>query len=256
MWIDPKPSHTIHYQRSIPSDVAKTTRLIFVLSKSETVRILQNLKDYGVSPVHLLHAVSALAVFALNPVTDDDDLTAHVTHPTALMALSRWFVPSINIKTHFVSSMTLAPVRLAWRDLANIPDEKDRLLRALQLYKVQFDAYLSSPHTAHLAAQMARLAGPEPDASVNIASTVPTNVGNIEKMISTKWYNLGDTREPVISLLHWHMGVKVTIPACPLHMWTMNSQLTVQIHGSDHYDESVLRSYLNEIVRQIRLLGE
>ncbi|OCH88432.1 hypothetical protein OBBRIDRAFT_780167 [Obba rivulosa] len=209
--MDPVPSHSLQCQRSVANIKGKPFRLHTTFSEADTANIMHALKAAKFSPTHLLDAVTALAIFALKPVSDADIAQSHVTHPVGIISLSRWFVPSINTRAQFISSMVLVPIQLRWMDLYAIEDEKMRLMEAMRLVKAQYDDYLANPHIPHLTAELMRIAAPrEPQPSTNACVTTPTNLGVVEQTIPTEWHSGGDTNEPVLSLQDLSFGHRTT----------------------------------------------
>ncbi|KAI8980042.1 hypothetical protein BD414DRAFT_108089 [Trametes punicea] len=238
---------------------AQQHRLLTNFSISETAEVLTALKTFGLTFTHLVHAAVALVVFdladtPLEPEADADAAGAHVTFQNCIISIDRYFTGlPYEFKQHFVSASAVVPMTIARRAICAATEDRGRarLVAASKLVRAQFDNYLANPCLPHLAAlqhmpDQATIKAPN-------ASTVElTNVGDVEKDLPVLWP--AGSASPTISVDGLHVGLRLTIPALLVHTWTMRSQLHVQIQAPDNWNRPTLETFMQAIVRQIKLI--
>ncbi|EMD35345.1 hypothetical protein CERSUDRAFT_116144 [Gelatoporia subvermispora B] len=253
------PSHGIARQQDAVTIRGKPIRARTTLSASQTTRLLTNLKSVGLSLTQLLDAATALAVFALNP-PEEDATDAHITYPVTMISLERAFAPSVNAKSHFISSMVLLPFNLNWIDVSDIEDERSRVHVAMRKFKQQYDDYLASPHLPQVTSAQMNLAPPRQAHPIERQDSIsPTNIGMVDQFVPAQWFDGSDDlgkSEPLLSLYEMSFGHRSYTGQLMVHGWTMQSRFMIQIQASDVWDKAQVEKLLGEIVERVMLLAQ
>ncbi|KAI0041518.1 hypothetical protein FA95DRAFT_691001 [Auriscalpium vulgare] len=255
-------SHSLDPQRQEAQVAGRPVRVRVIVPADTSSKLLKAAKGLGYTVTHLFEAAQALAIFAINPPSDEDKPEAHITWPQSIISLSKWQVPPHNTKAHFVGTLTLVPTKVRYVDVLWSESPKGRLLALMQHARAQYDFYLKNPHLPHFTAAMVTLNPPrEPGISRNPFATTITNLGVVEQTIPTEWHIRGVTGTPgdgvpAITVQEMAFGHRLTQPNPLTHIWTMHSQMYVQVEASDHWDKDYLQKYVEEIVRQAELLVE
>ncbi|EMD35351.1 hypothetical protein CERSUDRAFT_96470 [Gelatoporia subvermispora B] len=249
---------TLQYSRDVPIIAGKPFRLRATLSEADATQIMKKIKASGFSPTHLLGAASSLAVFATLGISNENATPeTHIILPSTIISIAKDFISSINIRSHFVSYMALVPLQMYWDKVAGGEDEKSRLLAAMTHYKAQYDNYLANTHLPHFTAELMRMAPPrEPPPGVNPAAVTPTNIGVVEHTVPLTRRAKDRDGEPVLQIDEMFFGHRLPTLNIMVHMWSMKSKLILQIQASDCWDQEYLQGFLDEVVRQMKLLSQ
>ncbi|EJF61519.1 hypothetical protein DICSQDRAFT_60260, partial [Dichomitus squalens LYAD-421 SS1] len=250
-----------HLMRRPNTDVGtgKVQRALIELTEAETASVVQALKRAGFGFGHLVEAATALALYDLKPVPEDQSESAHVTFMAGMISLhGRMSPPYRDSKTHLVSSLAMVPISISLAGLADLTP-KERLLSALAQSKAHYDEYLANPCILQFTAEHMRIAPLlDVDAFGRPACGIVTNLGRVENYLPNTWPRIvedcGAGGPPVFRVDKLHFGHRL-IPEIPnVHVWSMNSRFSIQIQAADVWEEATPQAYLNKIVQQMLLI--
>ncbi|KAI0052058.1 hypothetical protein FA95DRAFT_1511280 [Auriscalpium vulgare] len=251
------PTHSIVPARQEVGVAGRPVRVHVVIPADKSAKLLKAAKAGGFTVTHLFEAAQALAIFIVNPPPEEEKSEAHITWPQSLVALSKWQVAPHNTKAHFVGTLSLVPTKTRYVDIPWSEQPKAQLLSLMQHVRAQYEFYLTNPHLPHFTAAAVALNPPlEPGISRNAFATTSTNLGVVEQTIPLEWRlrTANGDAGPALTVHEMAFGHRLTQPNPLTHVWTMHSQMHVQVEASDHWDQNYLQRYLDEIVRQAELL--
>ncbi|KAH9922555.1 hypothetical protein B0H21DRAFT_701472, partial [Amylocystis lapponica] len=204
-------THGLTCQRQEVVTPGKVTRLRVELSEEDSAQLLGKCKASGFTATHLFEAATALATFTCNPVPEDNNV--HIAFPN-IISLTKFQVPPHNKKTHFISSLNVAPMKISYRDIPISATPQDRLLAAMQKFKDQYASYMENVHLPHLFAMQMFLTPPRViKTGPNACPMIPTNLGIIEHSVAVTYYPDGDHDQlPVLDVLKIAFGHRLTEP--------------------------------------------
>ncbi|KAI9000556.1 hypothetical protein BD414DRAFT_472003 [Trametes punicea] len=259
MLANPTPGHHLTRRPNADVGTGRVQRALVELTVAETTSISQALKRGRYGWGHLVEAATALALYNLKPVPEEQRESAHVTFNGSMISLHGKMSPPYNeSKTHLVSSIAMVPVRISLAGLADLTP-KERMFAALAQSKAHYDEYLANPCILQFSAEHMRI---DPlldvDAFGRPASGVVTNLGMVKQYLPTAWPRPGgdggSSGPPVFRVDRLHFGHRL-IPELPnVHVWSMNSRFSVQLQAADVWEEATPQEYLNEIIRQMLLI--
>ncbi|KAH7887284.1 hypothetical protein F5I97DRAFT_1859232 [Phlebopus sp. FC_14] len=186
----PVPCHTLAPpSRAIDMD-RKPFRIKHAFSSSETKALVDATRRSGFSVTHLLEAAHCLALFACNPlesnVVPEVDFSAQT-----IVSLERAFNPSVNPKTHLISSFSVMPVRIPMAGPLKADSPRERLQMTMEALKAQYTHYLDNPCLSHFLAAQLSLPPTQSPASDSqkprFTNILFTNLGVVEKRLPTRW---------------------------------------------------------------------
>ncbi|KAH9841118.1 uncharacterized protein C8Q71DRAFT_439728 [Rhodofomes roseus] len=248
-------------QRMALGTPAEVVKAIVVLDEDQTARVVKATKAAGFTVTHLLEAAHKLAILSFNDTTDPSVRDARVMNPMIPMAHQRRYqVPPHDGKGHFVSAISWVPASVPVADILSAePDSpKGRLLATMRGFKAYYDEYQRNPHLPHVCAASTVLAPPvEPVVSSNPYCAVISNIGLIEDWVLDEWYrdDAAEAEGPVIEAMGFAVGERLTAPVPSCHVWTMRSKIHVQLMTNDQFDEQYVRSFRDEILNILLLMG-
>lgn len=252
MLMNPVPTLSILPQRTEITVRGRQVRARKVLDETTSAKLVQAARAAGFSVSHLFEAAQALAIMYCNAITEDAAKDAHVTYPVGIISAERFRVPPYNRLNHFVSEMIHVPIQVKYADVVSTDLPKDRILTAAKSIKKQYDDFMMNAHIPHLTAAVVKLAPPrEPMVGSNPYATVITNLGVIDRLLPVIYYPDGnESKTPVFEVLSLTVGHRLIAATPTTQVFSMKSQLTVQIETNDLWDQSYMQEFVDDVVRQ------
>jgi len=250
---NPVPTLVVKPERTEVLNSAALIRAHLVIDEERTSQILRGIKAAGYSVTQLFEAAHFLAVLSHNHVDPAGLDDAHVTNYVCIFGLQRYQVPPYNSKNAFTSAMSYMPLSLRVKEVLACEDPRQRLLIALRQVKVQYDDYLKNPHLPHATAAVVTLAPPREIAiSANPYASMITNLGVVDRMISTKWFahDADQQGTPLLEIVSMSVGHRLTNSMPLTHTWGFHSRLFVQTATPDLWDYNTVKAFVDEIARQ------
>ncbi|KZV85694.1 hypothetical protein EXIGLDRAFT_653817 [Exidia glandulosa HHB12029] len=239
---NPKPSESLKPQRREIQDQGASVRVQHCIDAARSSRLIRNVRLSGLSITVLFEAAQALTVFERNHIPSEDEDTAHVTHDFSAISLKKRLVSP---QDHFVSAMVLVPIVLHYRDV-KLLEGKERLVRAMEIMKEQYDGWKSSAHLPSVALRWAPPSAPNPYAGFF------TNIGDIDAIMPKAW---PDAERRLIEVSDFVIGHRNSYNTRPLtHLWTFDGKIHLQVQASDMWDAEYLSLFALDVIEHAMLL--
>ncbi|KAK0486691.1 hypothetical protein EDD18DRAFT_1425905 [Armillaria luteobubalina] len=224
-------SHSLIAQQTESAGTGLSIRVHNTINPELAHDLLKEVKALGCTVTHLFGAVQILAIFELNPVTDEQAPQANITFPISIISLQSWLTPEIQSKDRFISQMTLVPLRINYLLFSSLSLGKEQLSFIMQSLKDQWNFFLTNPHLPHLSAALMTLSPPRKlEITHNPLATTNTNLGVVDAVTPTVLYPNGDsTRAALIKIHDMAFGHRLTMPNPLTYAWTMKSEIVIQV---------------------------
>ncbi|KAK0203484.1 hypothetical protein DFS33DRAFT_1331837 [Desarmillaria ectypa] len=224
-------SHSLVAQRTETTRTGLSIRVRNTISPELARDLLKEVKALGCTVTHLFGAAQILAIFALNPVTDEEAPQANISFPISIISLQSWLTPEMQVKDRFISQMTLVPLRIDYSSFSSLLPGKEQLGFIMRSLKDQWNFFLTNPHLPHLSAALMTLSPPRrPGITHNPLATTNTNLGVVDAVTPTMLYPNGDSTQAALIKIHdMAFGHRLTMPNPLTHAWTMKSEIVIQV---------------------------
>jgi len=222
-------------------------------SESETAGIIASAKKLGVSVSALFHAAICLAQIKMNPIPEGAEVDFSSSSINA--SLERYMKPPVDPRTHFISSMTLIPLRFSMAQALMEPNEKARLIMTAKMLQERLDRYLVDPCLPLMLAAMDTML------MANLDKLESTGQQNVLEPLTT-WRVTFDNLGVVENKVRMQHGKIMVENVCfgirprkfmSVHMWTMHSKFHFQTQCATAWGEECMKTLLEE-TRRIGLL--
>ncbi|KAH7917969.1 hypothetical protein BV22DRAFT_1052056 [Leucogyrophana mollusca] len=253
-----KTPHTLKPTRVDSVDIGTAVRYRLVLEAEHSQQLLGAAKALGYTPSHLFEAAQMLALVAHNPVNEDDFDWAFIRNGQTFVSLEKDLVYPYKTKPQFISSHVQIPFYFPVKNFPTSGSPKQKLIQTMSLVKSQLESYTNNPCLPQLFARMFEVAPPlgfkiPPHSYGNVF----TNLGQIERRLPVL---RGRTSEggPLIEIEDIAFGHRwtntgvagLTHLLSPVHVWTMKSQVHIQVQACDNWDAEYLKAYVAKISQQ------
>ncbi|KAK0192888.1 hypothetical protein F5146DRAFT_522195 [Armillaria mellea] len=249
-------SHSLIAQRTETTGSGLSIRVRNTINPELARDLLKEVKALGCTVTHLFGAAQILAIFELNPVTDEQAPEANIAFPISIISLQSWLTPEIQLKDRFISQMTLVPLRIDYSSFSFLSPGREQLSFIMRSLKDQWNFFLTNPHLPHLSAALMTLNPPRKlEITHNPLATTNTNLGVVDAVTPTTLYPNGDSTQAALIKIHdMAFGHRLTMPNPLTHAWTMKSEIVIQVEANDIWDREYLQKYVDEIRRQALIL--
>ncbi|CCM07255.1 uncharacterized protein FIBRA_09601 [Fibroporia radiculosa] len=211
-----QPTHALRSARPKITDMSKVIRIVEVVDRETSRRIIQGTKRNENSLTQLFEAAAVLATFTLNPDFVGPAEEAHVTLDVSFISLMKYLVPPYDQKSYIAGCSALVPLKIPYSSFMHEENPLKQICRIMDCVRAQYSRYLSNPHLPHLTARLSTLmplmTSPELTWS-NQCATIMTNIGVIERLMRFKYYSGDPGRDPevkpAITVDNLHFGHRV-----------------------------------------------
>lgn len=240
--------HAIEYQQHSKGMIAqrdhvlvrgKSLRIHRTLDSKTSQEILDALASKAFTVTHLFEAAQILAVLKAHHSKFGREDKANVILDYTVIAYQRFLVPPYSESSHHVSFMCMVPMVVYASDVPWEQNPKAQVLAVMAKLKEQYSLWLSNKHLPHIGSSQYFQDNPN--------ALAITNLKRVEDSLPLQW-PLG-SHNPMVQISDMRVGLRLTDYYRPMtHVWSLRSELHVQLAVCDVYDKSYMDTFLDNTI--------